>query len=67
MAFIIHGDSDIKKQVLGVKGLVNGVYTHIDEDAYQVNTTLPLVEVIIVLTYTVYSSLKKPLTLLMNI
>ncbi|CAO3591768.1 unnamed protein product [Absidia cylindrospora] len=35
MAFFIHGDSDIKKQVLGVKGLVNGVFTHIDEDAYQ--------------------------------
>ncbi|CAO3630578.1 unnamed protein product [Cunninghamella echinulata] len=35
LAFFIHGDSDIKKQVLGVKGLVNGIFTHIPEDAYQ--------------------------------
>ncbi|KAI9306444.1 ribosome 60S biogenesis N-terminal-domain-containing protein [Cunninghamella echinulata] len=35
LAFFIHGDSDIKKQVLSVKGLVNGIFTHIPEDAYQ--------------------------------
>lgn len=36
LAFFVHGDSDIKKQVIGVKGLMNGIFTHITEDAYQV-------------------------------
>lgn len=38
IAFFKHGDAEIKKQVLGVKGLVSGVFVGMDEDAY------PLIE-----------------------
>lgn len=38
LAFFKHGDAEIKKQVLGVKGLVSGVFVGMDEDAY------PLIE-----------------------
>lgn len=37
LAFFKHGDADIKKQVLSVKGLVSGVFVGMDEDAYPVN------------------------------
>lgn len=36
LAFFKHGDADIKKQVLNVKGLVSGVFVGMDEDAYPV-------------------------------
>lgn len=36
LAFFKHGDADIKKQVLSVKGLVSGVFVGMDEDAYPV-------------------------------
>lgn len=36
LAFFKHGDTEIKKQVLGVKGLVSGVFVGMDEDAYPV-------------------------------
>lgn len=36
LAFFKHGDAEIKKQVLGVKGLVSGVFVGMDEDAYPV-------------------------------
>ncbi|CEP11420.1 hypothetical protein [Parasitella parasitica] len=38
LAFFKHADAEIKKQVLGVKGFVNGVFVGMDEDAY------PLIE-----------------------
>ncbi|KAI8647125.1 ribosome 60S biogenesis N-terminal-domain-containing protein [Parasitella parasitica] len=38
LAFFKHADAEIKKQVLGVKGLVSGVFVGMDEDAY------PLIE-----------------------
>ncbi len=37
LAFFKHGDAEIKKQVLGVKGLVSGIFVGMDEDAYPVN------------------------------
>jgi hypothetical protein len=36
LAFFKHGDAEIKKQVLLVKGLVSGVFVGMDEDAYPV-------------------------------
>jgi hypothetical protein len=39
LAFFKHGDAEIKKQVLGVKGLVSGVFVGMDEDAYPVTRT----------------------------
>ncbi|KAI9259929.1 ribosome 60S biogenesis N-terminal-domain-containing protein [Sporodiniella umbellata] len=35
LAFFQHGDAEIKKQVLGVKGVVSAIFMHIYEDAYQ--------------------------------
>ncbi|KAI8980871.1 ribosome 60S biogenesis N-terminal-domain-containing protein [Pilobolus umbonatus] len=34
LAFFKHGSSDTKKQILGVKGLVLGLFTGIEDDAY---------------------------------
>ncbi|KAI8087542.1 ribosome 60S biogenesis N-terminal-domain-containing protein [Thamnidium elegans] len=45
LAFFKHGDADIKKQVLSVKGLVSGVFVGMDEDAY------PLIEQILSVMY----------------
>ncbi|KAG2200281.1 hypothetical protein INT47_000274 [Mucor saturninus] len=45
LAFFKHGDADIKKQVLNVKGLVSGVFVGMDEDAY------PLIEQILSVMY----------------
>ncbi|CAO3683818.1 unnamed protein product [Rhizopus microsporus] len=45
LAFIQHGDADIKKQVLSVKGLVSALFTQMYEDAY------PLIELILNTTY----------------
>lgn len=36
LAFFQHGDAEIKKQVLGVKGFVSALFMHVYEDAYQV-------------------------------
>ncbi|KAG0192599.1 hypothetical protein DFQ28_008597 [Apophysomyces sp. BC1034] len=35
LAFFIHGDAEVKKQVLAIKGFVSSVFTGIDQDAYQ--------------------------------
>lgn len=36
LTFFQHGDAEIKKQALSVKGLVSALYTHMYEDAYPV-------------------------------
>ncbi|KAI8376770.1 ribosome 60S biogenesis N-terminal-domain-containing protein, partial [Choanephora cucurbitarum] len=45
LAFFQHADSDIKRQVLGIKGLVSGVFVNMEEDAY------PLIEQILSVMY----------------
>ncbi|KAI8388470.1 ribosome 60S biogenesis N-terminal-domain-containing protein [Radiomyces spectabilis] len=45
LAFFIHGDAEIKRQVLSIKGFAHGVFMHIHEDAYQ------LIEEILSVTY----------------
>ncbi|RCI06414.1 hypothetical protein CU098_010660 [Rhizopus stolonifer] len=45
LAFFRHADAEIKRQVLGIKGLVSGVFIGMDEDAY------PLIEEILSVVY----------------
>ncbi|KAF7729953.1 hypothetical protein EC973_003366 [Apophysomyces ossiformis] len=45
LAFFIHGDAEIKKQVLALKGFASSVFTGIHEDAYQ------LIEEVLSVTY----------------
>ncbi|KAI8968983.1 ribosome 60S biogenesis N-terminal-domain-containing protein [Mycotypha africana] len=45
LAFFKHGSCDLKKQLLGVKGVVSAIYVGMDEDAY------PLMEQILSVTY----------------
>lgn len=36
LAFFIHADAGVKRQILSVKNFVHSVFNSIDEDAYQV-------------------------------